>query len=423
MYRLNKQAATSDADELEMVAPKAGGTKPNYISLTKDIARQKKLAEALSAIGNTQYDDQEYGGIVVPRSPLSLLTSAAGNFGGAYLEGKAGDTEAKLKAEKTAAALAQFDKITGKTEEPVDVRDAVFDEMTQDVTVAPSSGRFKPTYTLPEQREKFVAMGLGADDNEYAKQYAERGLANVDYETGRADRADAAKLAADKVAYDKTRDLEADKLNREEIAARGDIAKAQREATVEAARLRAQIAQNARDARPPTHAQSVANNTANTLKYVNDRLTPEVLAAGGDLTQKGMSGVPGVNMFLSDARKAYENSVLAFTNAKLRQESGAVIGDKEYIKAEKQYFPMPGDDSNTLKQKAQLREMAFDTQRVAAGPYYEDLTPPLDQEAPVPADEAAAVAIQMRQWNAENPFASDEDREGQELEFRSALGQ
>lgn len=208
MYRLDKQAATSDADELEMVAPKAGGTKPNYISLTKDIARQKKLAEALSAIGNTQYDDQEYGGIVVPRSPLSLLTSAAGNFGGAYLGAEADTKEAKLKADKMAAALAQFREITGKTEEPVDVRDAVFDDMTQDVTVAPRSGRFAPTYTLPEQREMLVSMGLGADDNEYAKQYAELGLANVDYATRRGDVADAA-AAAGATAAEGTRRYDA----------------------------------------------------------------------------------------------------------------------------------------------------------------------------------------------------------------------
>jgi len=210
-YRLNKQpsdvapAPVSVAGVRDAVAPTAGGTKPNYISLTKDIAKQKKLAAALSAIGNTQYDDQEYGGIVVPRSPLSLLTSAAGNFGGAYLDAEADTKEAKLKAEKTAAALAQYKDIFRKTEQPINEDDVEFDLDQQTTIIPKSSGRFASTYTPEEQREMLVQMRLGADDNEYAQQYADLGLENVDYATGRRDVADQAAAGGATAAEGKRR--------------------------------------------------------------------------------------------------------------------------------------------------------------------------------------------------------------------------
>jgi hypothetical protein len=42
--------------------------------------------------------------------------------------------------------------------------------------------------------------------------------------------------------------------------------------------------------------------------------------------------------------------------AQLRKESGAAIGPAEYIGGLVQYFPVVGDDADTIKQKAALRE-------------------------------------------------------------------
>ncbi len=59
---------------------------------------------------------------------------------------------------------------------------------------------------------------------------------------------------------------------------------------------------------------------------------------------------------IRQARQAERN----FGTAILRRESGAAISPSEFATMEKQYFPRPGDDEQTLKQKAQNRQTAID---------------------------------------------------------------
>jgi len=65
--------------------------------------------------------------------------------------------------------------------------------------------------------------------------------------------------------------------------------------------------------------------------------------------------------------KQYEQAVLNFVNAKLRQESGAAISDPEYVKAEQQYFPQPGDDPQTIKNKEANRKLVMDELFMSSG--------------------------------------------------------
>ena len=58
-------------------------------------------------------------------------------------------------------------------------------------------------------------------------------------------------------------------------------------------------------------------------------------------------------------------------NAQLRRESGAAINADEYAKADKQYFPQPGDDPETIKQKALNRKLAVEGMVRGAGPTYQ----------------------------------------------------
>ena len=44
----------------------------------------------------------------------------------------------------------------------------------------------------------------------------------------------------------------------------------------------------------------------------------------------------------------------------LRKESGAAIADSEFINAQFQYLPIPGDDEQTLANKARNRQVATD---------------------------------------------------------------
>jgi hypothetical protein len=62
-------------------------------------------------------------------------------------------------------------------------------------------------------------------------------------------------------------------------------------------------------------------------------------------------------------RQAQEDWV----RAKLRKESGAVIGAKEMVDEIRTYFPMPGDSPEVIAQKAQARQIAIGGMRDMAG--------------------------------------------------------
>lgn len=56
-----------------------------------------------------------------------------------------------------------------------------------------------------------------------------------------------------------------------------------------------------------------------------------------------------------------------WVRAKLRKESGAVIGDEEMDREIKTYFPQPGDSQAVLESKGRSRERAINQMRITAG--------------------------------------------------------
>ncbi len=56
-------------------------------------------------------------------------------------------------------------------------------------------------------------------------------------------------------------------------------------------------------------------------------------------------------------------------NAQLRDESGAVIGPSEFMSADKQYFPQPGQATNKelIAQMAENRRQVIEAMLVKAG--------------------------------------------------------
>jgi len=76
--------------------------------------------------------------------------------------------------------------------------------------------------------------------------------------------------------------------------------------------------------------------------------------------------VPGIKP--SPVQQQVEQAQRDFVNAVLRQESGAAISQSEFDNAQKQYFPIPGDSSAVIKQKAKNRETAIRALGIAAGP-------------------------------------------------------
>lgn len=75
-------------------------------------------------------------------------------------------------------------------------------------------------------------------------------------------------------------------------------------------------------------------------------------------------------LFLTKNQQQYEQASRAFTEARLRKDSGAAIPDSEFASDRLTYFPQPGDSVETLAQKAQSRKVAINGLRVASGNAY-----------------------------------------------------
>ncbi len=81
------------------------------------------------------------------------------------------------------------------------------------------------------------------------------------------------------------------------------------------------------------------------------------------------------NFIVSKDYQSFNQAQRDFINAQLRRESGAVISPAEFDNAEKQYFPIPGDDDNTLMQKQANRDAAVRGMVRSAGPAYKQPAP------------------------------------------------
>lgn len=97
---------------------------------------------------------------------------------------------------------------------------------------------------------------------------------------------------------------------------------------------------------------------------------PEIISAGLDYNNVLKSKVPfgGGNYLVPPEFRKLDQAKRDFINAILRKESGAAIGQSEFENAEKQYFPVPGDDEATLQQKAENRRIAIEGMRRAGAP-------------------------------------------------------
>lgn len=119
----------------------------------------------------------------------------------------------------------------------------------------------------------------------------------------------------------------------------------------------------------PTQAQYKDAYFGNRLRQA-DEVFAKMQAEKYDRTniKQGLASMSPIEAIKPEKLKQWEQAELNFVNALLRQESGAVIGDPEHVKAEKQYFPRPGDSKELLQQKKQNRQQVFESFKVAAGP-------------------------------------------------------
>lgn len=101
---------------------------------------------------------------------------------------------------------------------------------------------------------------------------------------------------------------------------------------------------------------------------------PDAFAPRGLMRQTLHDAMPGVENTLinSPGRQKADAATREFVAATLRRDSGAAISEKEFDDQYKIYFPMPGDGSEVIAQKAQARQRAIDGLRIGAGPLASD---------------------------------------------------
>lgn len=126
----------------------------------------------------------------------------------------------------------------------------------------------------------------------------------------------------------------------------------------------------------PTEGQNTSYTFASRMAEGLKSLS-EVDPAGevyGSASNRILSAIPGVgNFVVGESFQRSEQARRDIVNAILRKESGAVISDEEFSNAEKQYFPVPGDDPGTIQQKRQNLLTQYEAFRRAAGPNARDL--------------------------------------------------
>jgi hypothetical protein len=91
--------------------------------------------------------------------------------------------------------------------------------------------------------------------------------------------------------------------------------------------------------------------------------------AGKGMSTKGYytSKVPGGEYVMSKNDQLAKQAMIDWYREKLRLESGATIGDSEAYEEAKRYFPVPGEDEASIRQKAAARKVVMDGLRIKSG--------------------------------------------------------
>jgi hypothetical protein len=106
--------------------------------------------------------------------------------------------------------------------------------------------------------------------------------------------------------------------------------------------------------------------------FKSESVLREVENVGTDSWERikgNVSDKIGFNLRGTDFQK-FDQARRDFINATLRRESGAAIAESEFDNANKQYFPYPGDDAATIKQKRENRAQAIRGIAGAAGKHF-----------------------------------------------------
>jgi hypothetical protein len=130
----------------------------------------------------------------------------------------------------------------------------------------------------------------------------------------------------------------------------------------------------------PIPQKPVTGAERQTLSFYNRaKEASEALAQGGleerVSKQNGMGALWGQyapNIAQTKDQQLYRQAQRAFTEARLRKESGAAISQQEYENDGRIYFAQPGDSPETIAQKQKARQAVLDGLKFSAGKAYSE---------------------------------------------------
>lgn len=124
--------------------------------------------------------------------------------------------------------------------------------------------------------------------------------------------------------------------------------------------------------RPSLGAERTALSYFNRAKQASDDIggMEEQIAKMGLMGQTGLQVLP--NFMQSAENQQYRQAQRAFTEARLRKESGAAIPTAEYDNDSKTYFAQPGDGPDVIAQKREARQRVLEGLQFSSGKAYEE---------------------------------------------------
>jgi hypothetical protein len=156
--------------------------------------------------------------------------------------------------------------------------------------------------------------------------------------------------------------------------------------------------------RPSTDAERSSLRFWERMKAASDDLdaTDEVISKLGFFDQGRLKFAP--NWLQTETGQLYQQGQRAFTEARLRKDSGAAIPESEFENDRKTYFVQPGDTAAVIAQKKRSRETALNAlKRSAARAYIEAYG-----ESPNgPAPNTTAPIVQQNQRTKEYRYSTD----------------
>jgi hypothetical protein len=157
-----------------------------------------------------------------------------------------------------------------------------------------------------------------------------------------------------------------------------------------------EMATIARDQKPPTGGERLTLGFYMRAAEANRSIE----ALESHIRDMGLAGQAryayAPNVMQSDENQKLQQAQRAFTEARLRRDSGAAIPETEFENDRKMYFPQPGDGTAVLEQKRLARQQVLRALRIGAGRAMRDIGEEpgdLPQAPQTPAAPAAAVTV------------------------------